>query len=55
MSLVSTPSSSAVGGDAEFCLSELEERLEMTALAGADAPVYVCCACTLYDCNGDAQ
>lgn len=55
MSLVSISASPAMGGDAEFCLSELEERLEMTAFAGAGTQAYVCCQCTLYDCNDDAQ
>lgn len=55
MSLTSIPASPAVGGDNEFCLSELEERLEMTAFAGAGTQAYVCCECTLYGCNNDAQ
>ena len=46
---VASPAASAVG--AEFCLSELEERLEMTAVSGAGTQAYVCCECTLYGCN----
>lgn len=55
MAFVSIPSLPTAGGDAEFCLSELEERLEMTAFAGAGTQAYVCCECTLYGCNNDAQ
>lgn len=55
MSFVSIAASPAVSDGAEFCLSELEERLEMTAFAGAGTQAYVCCECTLYGCNDDAQ
>jgi len=55
MSLAATTPSTATVGDAEFCLSELEARLEMTAFGGGATPAYVCCECTFYGCNGEAQ
>lgn len=46
--------SPAHAAGSEFSLSELEERLEMTSLAGNAVQAYVCCECVLYGCNNEA-
>ena len=52
-SVISAPAANA--SNAEFCLSELEQRLEMTALGDVATAAYVCCQCTLYGCDNEAQ